>query len=400
MSASLLLSGIEKSFGATPVLRDIELDVQPGEFVSLVGPSGCGKSTLLRIVAGLEIQDRGAVVIGGRPVDALEPAERNVAMVFQTYALYPHMTAFDNIAVPLTMQRLSLAERLPLVKHLSPRRRRIRTEIAREVETVAAQLRIQPLLQRKPSQLSGGQRQRVALARAMVRQPSVFLMDEPLSNLDAQLRTHMRAELAELHRRLGATILYVTHDHSEAMTLSGRVALMDAGRILQFGTPAELYARPATLAVARFIGTPSINVLSGRTDNSGRLSLGGRKLPLTIPSCRHQAVSVAIRPEALAPASPRDLLPSCTLTGTVSRSEFHGAEWIASIRLDEAGLGSVTCRVAAEHPAAARLGEDAPVLLPLAADRLHLFDENGNRLEPAQQTSIASRVAAPERAQA
>jgi multiple sugar transport system ATP-binding protein len=199
MRSGLELLGISKAFGPTRVLEDVSLTIAPGEFISLVGPSGCGKSTLLRIIAGLELQDGGQVRIGGAAVDHMTPRARNIAMVFQSYALYPHMSAFDNIALPLTMGRLSRAERLPLVKHLSPRRRRIAREIAGEVATVAEQLKIEPLLARKPGQLSGGQRQRVALARAMVRQPSVFLMDEPLSNLDAQLRVHMRDELADLH---------------------------------------------------------------------------------------------------------------------------------------------------------------------------------------------------------
>src|SRR6185312_1771180 len=210
--ASIALKGIGKSFGTTGVLSGIDLAIADGEFITLVGPSGCGKSTLIRIIAGLEPQSAGSIEIGGRPIDHLRPHERRVAMVFQSYALYPHMSVADNIALPLTMQRLSVVERLPLVKHLSPRRRRVMREVMAEVHATAAQLQIEALLARKPAQLSGGQRQRVALGRAMVRHPDVFLMDEPLSNLDAKLRVHMRSELAELHMRLATTFVYVTHD--------------------------------------------------------------------------------------------------------------------------------------------------------------------------------------------
>src|SRR4051794_3623812 len=238
--ASLALRGISKSFGDVGVLNAIDLDIADGEFLTLVGSSGYGKSTLLRIIAGLEAQDAGAVSIGGQPVDHLRPHERRAAMVFQNYALYPHMSVFDNMALPLVMARHNLIERLPLLRHLSPRRRRIAEEIAREVRAVGTQLQIDQLFARRPWQLSGGQRQRVALGRAMVRQPDVFLMDEPLSNLDAKLRVHMRTELAELHARLGATIVYVTHDQVEAMTMANRLAVMEAGCILQLGTPSEL----------------------------------------------------------------------------------------------------------------------------------------------------------------
>src|SRR6185312_7986730 len=266
--ASIALKGIGKSFGTTGVLSGIDLAIADGEFITLVGPSGCGKSTLIRIIAGLEPQSAGSIEIGGRPIDHLRPHERRVAMVFQSYALYPHMSVADNIALPLTMQRLSVVERLPLVKHLSPRRRRVMREV---------------MLARKPAQLSGGQRQRVALGRAMVRHPDVFLMDEPLSNLDAKLRVHMRSELAELHMRLATTFVYVTHDQVEAMTMSDRVAMMDAGRILQLGTPTELYTRPATLKVAQFIGSPAINVLPGIVDAGGRVAVAGVAVPVRAP---------------------------------------------------------------------------------------------------------------------
>ena len=237
--------------------------------MTLVGPSGCGKTTLIRIIAGIESQDSGSVLIGGSAIDHLRPHERRVAMVFQSYALYPHMSVRANLSLPLVMSRLRLHERLPLVRLLSGRRRAVMRGIESEVEAVAQQLQLGALLDRRPAQLSGGQRQRVALGRAMVRHPDVFLMDEPLSNLDAKLRVHMRTELAELHQRLGATFIYVTHDQVEAMTMSNRVAMMDSGDIIQLGTPTELYARPANVKVAQFIGSPAINLLPG-TRRRGR----------------------------------------------------------------------------------------------------------------------------------
>jgi len=231
-------------------------------------------------------------------VDHLRPKQRNVAMVFQSYALYPHMTVSENMAMPLVMQRLGLAERLPLLGRLSPNRARVMREISTEVQTVAQQLQIEALLKRKPAQLSGGQRQRVALGRSMVRHPDVFLMDEPLSNLDAKLRVHMRSELTDLHRRLGVTFIYVTHDQVEAMTMSDRVALMDEGRIVQLGTPSDLYHNPNDLRVARFIGSPQVNIVSGTTAAEGIVvSNAVLQIPVTVP--RGQVVSVGLRPEAL-----------------------------------------------------------------------------------------------------
>ena len=269
------IGGLAKRFGATTVLDGVDLDIAAGEFVTILGPSGCGKSTLLRIVAGLEVESAGSVAIDGAPMKGLAPNARDIAMVFQSYALYPHLTVAENIAVPLRMRRLTPVQRL---LGLAPRA--VRESIAVDVRSVAAMLRIEGLLARKPAQLSGGQKQRVALARAMVRRPRVFLMDEPLSNLDAELRVHMRAEIAQLHRQLGATFLYVTHDQVEAMTMSDRVAVILGGRLQQVATPDALYRDPDTLAVAQFVGTPRINVLPGE-----RLGL--------------PAAQVAVRPERL-----------------------------------------------------------------------------------------------------
>ena len=259
--AAISFKNVRKSFGAVEVLKDVSLDIADGEFLTLLGPSGCGKSTLLRIVAGLERNDAGSITIGTRRVEALPARDRDIAMVFQSYALYPHMTVAENIGLPLTMRRMNVWQRLPGLGALLPGTRAARKSIAQDVAEAAASLDIGPLLQRKPSQLSGGQKQRVALGRAMVRHPAAFLLDEPLSNLDAKLRVQMRAELTELQRRLGATMIYVTHDQSEAMTMSDRVAVMLAGKLQQVAPPRKLYDDPETLEVAEFVGSPKINVL-------------------------------------------------------------------------------------------------------------------------------------------
>src|SRR5437764_1405601 len=271
--ASVELKSISKSFGGAPVLSGIELDVADGEFLTLVGASGCGKSTLIRIIAGLEPQTSGSVEIGEVSVDHLRPHERQVAMVFQSYALYPHMRVFANMALPLVMSRLRLFERLPVLRLLSMRRRRIMADISREVDAIARQLQIEALLDRRPSQLSGGQRQRVALGRAMVRQPAAFLMDEPLSNLDAALRVSMRILIKKLHRSMGTTFIYVTHDQAEAMTLADRITVMRNGIVQQIDTPDGIYNRPVNRFVAGFLGSPQMNFVEGEiVDESGRPS--------------------------------------------------------------------------------------------------------------------------------
>jgi multiple sugar transport system ATP-binding protein len=367
---SLELAGIGKSFGSGPVLEGIDLAIRPGEFLSLVGESGCGKSTLLRIVAGLETPDSGRISIGGHDVTGIDPSDRNLAMVFQSYALYPHMTVRDNIATPLRMRRLSLTARLPLVGRLVPGRRRVLAAIATEVERAAETLQIGPLLERRPAQLSGGQRQRVALARALVRAPAAFLMDEPLSNLDARLRAHMRDELSALHRRLGATFVYVTHDQVEAMTMSDRIALMDHGRILQVGTATELYREPVSLAVARFIGTPSINLLPAEVDAAGRIAVLGHDLGLGVAAGPSGPATLGVRAEDLGPA-PRGLRVR------ILRREHHGADrWDTCVPVDDDGL-----RLVVRRPADAPGGEDADGLLTLGlvAERVHLFGADGIR---------------------
>ena len=348
----LLVSGVAKAFGRTPVLRGVDLDVPPGAFVALLGASGCGKSTLLRIVAGLEAQDAGSVAIGGAPVDRLPPARRGVAMVFQSYALYPHMTVAQNIGMPLEMRRLTLPERLPLLRALSPRRRRVMRGVRDEVASVARLLRIEELLERRPGQLSGGQRQRVALGRAMVARPRLFLFDEPLSSLDAKLRLHMREELVDLHRRLGATFVYVTHDQAEAMTMADRVALMDGGEVVQYAPPGELYARPADIRVATFIGSPAINLLPA-VATAGGLATGGVHLPISTGQAPRTRLTPGLRPEALRPG-PADTQAPC-ITATLRRAEDLGPEWL--LHADLADGTRVTLRLgAAEHAAARAAG--------------------------------------------
>jgi multiple sugar transport system ATP-binding protein len=243
--ASVHLTQLRKSFGAVDILKGIDLQVEPGEFCVFVGPSGCGKSTLLRLIAGLETATSGTIEIGGRDVTTAEPSARGIAMVFQSYALYPHLTVAENIGFGLSLAR------------------RPKAEIAARVQAAAETLQLTHLLDRKPKALSGGQRQRVAIGRAIVRDPQVFLFDEPLSNLDASLRGQMRIELADLHRKLGATMIYVTHDQVEAMTLADKIVVLNGGKIEQVGAPMELYNAPATPFVAGFIGAPAMNLVSG-----------------------------------------------------------------------------------------------------------------------------------------
>ncbi|WP_029061637.1 ABC transporter ATP-binding protein [Labrenzia sp. DG1229] len=279
---AISLSGIEKSFGATSVLNGIDLDITDGEFLTLVGPSGCGKSTLLRILAGLEAPTSGTVEIGGIAVNDMRPARRNLAMVFQSYALYPHLSVAQNMMTPLKLRDLPFAGRLPLLGPFFARTRY--KAIMEQVRDTAQILKIDHLLDRKPGQLSGGQRQRAALGRAMVRKPVAFLMDEPLSNLDASLRIHMRSELAELHRALKTTFVYVTHDQAEALTMSDRMAVMMDGQILQLGASDEIYNDPRELRVAEFVGAPKINLLPGSLDKEGHAHC----LDLPLSTCHNR----------------------------------------------------------------------------------------------------------------
>jgi len=366
---AILIEGVEKSFGKTSVLKDVSLALREGEFLSLVGPSGCGKTTLLRIIAGLESADAGRVRIGGIDVTGLRAADRDIAMVFQNYALYPHLTVSQNLAVPLVMRRLSALERVPLLRHLIPGHKGRCAAIDAEVRGAAEMLRLGHLLARRPAELSGGQRQRVALGRALVRHPSAFLMDEPLSNLDAELRAGTRREIVELHRRAGVTTIYVTHDQVEAMTMSDRVAVIMEGELLQLGTPREVYENPVDLRVAGFLGSPRINILPAVATPEG-IRLGGSLLPMRAPLPAGARLSVGLRPEALHLA--RD-----GLAAVVEHQEFLGAEVLIHARLD-----AVEARVTAKLGIAAaeplRLGD----AIHLRADwrDVLLFGEHGQRI--------------------
>jgi multiple sugar transport system ATP-binding protein len=383
----LHVRGLAKAFGGTAVLRDVTMDVPAGAFVALLGASGCGKSTLLRIIAGLEAQDAGSVTIGGAPVDHLPPARRGVAMVFQSYALYPHMTVAQNIGMPLELRRLTLRERLPLLRTLSLRRRAVMRDVRKDVEEVARQLQIADLLDRKPAQLSGGQRQRAALGRAMVARPRVFLFDEPLSSLDAKLRVHMREELVDLHRRLGATFIYVTHDQAEAMTMAHRVALMDGGEVIQYAPPGELYAQPADIRVASFIGSPAINLLPA-VATAGGLRAAGIHLPVATGLAPGTGLTLGLRPEALRPLAAGARGPF--IPARLRRAEDLGPEWL--LHADLADGARLTFRLGATEHAAARAEgalEEALALAVLPAG-IHLFDADGRRLQPCHLLQAAA----------
>ncbi|PHQ97936.1 MAG: sn-glycerol-3-phosphate ABC transporter ATP-binding protein UgpC [Marinosulfonomonas sp.] len=281
--AEILLENVQKSYGKVEVIQNVNFTINDGEFVVIVGPSGCGKSTLLRMIAGLESISEGDISIGGRVVNDLEPAERDIAMVFQNYALYPHMTVFNNMAYGLKIKKIP------------------KDEIEKRVNRVAKILEIEDYLQRSPRQLSGGQRQRVAMGRAIVREPSVFLFDEPLSNLDAKLRVQMRLQIKTLQENLGITSVYVTHDQVEAMTLGHRLAVLNGGYVEQLGTPIEIYEKPASVFVAGFIGSPSMNLMAAEIDKSGGsvvLSNGKSvKLNTAVPDHAGQKITFGIRPE-------------------------------------------------------------------------------------------------------
>ncbi len=358
--ANLELRTVSKSWngGKTQVIQPLDLQVADGEFIVLVGPSGCGKSTLLRLVAGLERVSAGSIHIGGGDVTALEPKARGIAMVFQNYALYPHMSVAENLAWGLKIAGLG------------------RAEIATRVKEAARILELDGLLERRPRELSGGQRQRVAMGRALVRDPAVFLFDEPLSNLDAKLRVQMRLELQQLHQRLATTSLYVTHDQVEAMTLAQRVVVMQAGVVEQLGTPVEVYERPATRFVASFIGSPAMNLRDGQVDAAGSHCdvPGGLRLPLG-PGYRHLAgrpVCLGIRPEHLQPCSD----PEQGLPLVVRTLEILGADNLAHGRWGEQGL--VVRLPHQQRPAPGHV-----LQLRAPQEHLHLFDAaSGQRLEP------------------
>ncbi|AJJ08780.1 sn-glycerol-3-phosphate import ATP-binding protein UgpC [Yersinia pseudotuberculosis] len=356
--ACLKLQAVTKSYdGVTPVIKQIDLDVADGEFIVMVGPSGCGKSTLLRMVAGLERTTTGDIYIGDQRVTDLEPKDRGIAMVFQNYALYPHMNVFDNMAYGLKIRGFG------------------KEQIRQRVDEAARILELQPLLKRKPRELSGGQRQRVAMGRAIVREPAVFLFDEPLSNLDAKLRVQMRLELQQLHRRLKTTSLYVTHDQVEAMTLAQRVIVMNKGVAEQIGTPSEVYKRPASLFVASFIGSPAMNLLDGTVSPDGRTFIlsDGLTLPLEIPQPQWggRRLTLGIRPEHIQQTTSAQGVPMNLLT-----LELLGADNLAHGLW---GGQSIIARLSHEEMPVA--GSTLYLYLPPAA--LHFFDtDSGLRIEP------------------
>jgi sn-glycerol 3-phosphate transport system ATP-binding protein len=351
--ATLEIQGLRKSFGATQVLRQIDFSLVDGEMLVIVGASGCGKSTLLRLVAGLETPTGGRIVVGGRDVTGLDPSERDIAMVFQNYALYPHMSVFDNMAYGLRIRGLS------------------RGEISRKVEEAAALLGLEALLARKPRQLSGGQRQRVAMGRAIVRDPKLFLFDEPLSNLDAKLRVQMRAEIRKLQRRLGVTSLYVTHDQVEAMTLGDRLLILHEGAPAQLATPMEVFERPANTYVAGFVGSPTMNFLPGRLVlNGAAVQLDAGPLVRLQGRCAGDAVTLGIRPEHLT-------LGGDGLTVTVDLIEPLGSETLVHGRV----AGATGETIAVKVPGMVRPSET--VTASVQADQAHVFDaETGKRIDP------------------
>ncbi|MEM6479968.1 MAG: ABC transporter ATP-binding protein [Pseudomonadota bacterium] len=328
--ASVELKAAEKWYGSVQVIKGVDLQIEDGELVVFVGPSGCGKSTLLRMIAGLEETSRGAIIVGDRDVTADTPAKRGLAMVFQSYALYPHLSVLENVGFPLKAAGLSASD------------------ISAKVDEAAQVLRLDDYLDRRPKDLSGGQRQRVAIGRSIVREPSAFLFDEPLSNLDAALRVEMRLEIAKLHRALAATMIYVTHDQIEAMTLADRIVVLEAGKIAQVGTPRELYLRPANLFVAQFIGSPRMNVMPASA----------------VAAWGQGADQVGVRPEHL-------VVGDGPLSGKVDVIEYLGAE--SYVIADCGAAGSITLRLAGETDFA----PGDPIKLTADAGNIHRFNAQG-----------------------
>jgi sn-glycerol 3-phosphate transport system ATP-binding protein len=363
--ADIAIRGLRKSYGRTEIVHGIDLDIADGEFVVILGPSGCGKSTLLRLIAGLETISAGEIAIGGKVVNRLEPRERGCAIVFQNYALYPHMSVAENIGYALKVAGV-------------PKRERVE-----RVDKVAKTLGIETFLDRKPSALSGGQRQRVAMGRAMIREPTVFLFDEPLSNLDAKLRVQMRLEIKRLHQRLNATSVFVTHDQIEAMTLADRLVVMKEGRIEQVGPPAEVYRQPSSAYVAGFIGSPPMNFFETKLARPGQVQFEDGSLlriPAAAPVGRDSCVLVGIRPEDIRLASPSD---RGALTFEIEIREELGAG-----RLLHGRLAGSECAVAA--PAGTAVPDSNRMAVRIAPEAVHLFDAGtGARLAQSDLPAAA-----------
>ena len=347
---AITLNAVEKWYGEAQVIKGVDLDIRDGEFVVFVGPSGCGKSTLLRMIGGLEDISRGSLLIDARDVTADPPAKRGLAMVFQSYALYPHMSVRENMGFSLKTAGAP------------------KDEIARKVDAAAAVLKLDSYLDRRPKDLSGGQRQRVAIGRCIVRDPTAFLFDEPLSNLDAALRVEMRYEIAKLHQSLGATMIYVTHDQVEAMTLADRIVVLEFGRIAQVGSPRELYERPANTFVATFIGSPKMNLLSCTTEGSRYTLPGARGGACTLSA---PATQLGIRPEHIGLGAPG----SGQCDGTVDILEYLGADTYLVIDCGDT-LGKLTVRQGGDTD----LRPGMPVGLSFDETRLSFFDARGLRV--------------------
>ena len=347
--ATVTLENVKKSFGPTDVIHGIDMEIEDGEFIVIVGPSGCGKSTLLRMVAGLETVSDGDINIGGKRANDKEPMDRDIAMVFQNYALYPHMSVRQNMGYGLKIAKMP------------------KDQIEAKVQDAAKLLQLEPLLDRKPRQLSGGQRQRVAMGRAIVREPAVFLFDEPLSNLDAKLRVQMRLEFRELQEKLGITSLYVTHDQVEAMTMADRMIVMNAGVAEQIGTPLEVYETPRTLFAAQFIGSPAMNVFDAKV-SGGQVVLEGQ--PVAPVSAPDGAVKLGLRPEHLSAD------PQGPIDATIQMSEPLGANTLLHGRL--ASGAPITVSLPGVHPVD---GKSTGMRFAIKPQNVHLFDpQSGLRL--------------------
>ena len=386
--ASIKLDRVTRTFGTKTAVSNVSLDVPDREFLVLLGPSGCGKSTLLRMLAGLESVSSGEIHLNQRRVDQLPPTARDMAFVFQSYALYPHMTVRRNITFPLIMRQFKWWFHLPIIGGIAKRHIEESPQVSDLVGRTAKILALTEMMDRFPRTLSGGQRQRVALGRAMVRQPEVFLMDEPLSNLDAKLRMSMRAEIIKLHRDVGGTFVYVTHDQIEAMTMGTMIALMRDGIVQQCGTPREIYLNPANTFVARFIGTPPMNLIEGRIEGGSlRIGEGTFALPphLATLASGDQDVLVGIRPNAFTIAAGREQ----TLAGKVALVEHVGAESVIDVRLDHAttahreeGEGRNEVMITEQGYSDLRANDAVSVAVDLT-DAVLFSPDSGLRLRPA-----------------
>ena len=348
--SKIIIKNLEKSFGNNKIINNFNIDIEDGEFIVLVGPSGCGKSTLLRMISGLENIDRGEIFLDQKLINNLIPSKREIAMVFQSYALYPHMNVFENMSFGLKMEKIS------------------KSEINQKVNNAAATLQIEDLLERKPKQLSGGQRQRVAIGRAITRSPKVFLFDEPLSNLDAALRSEMRVEISKLHKKMNSNIIYVTHDQVEAMTLADRIVVLNKGNIEQYGTPNEIYSDPNNVFVAEFIGSPKINILKIEKENiinSNTLNIFNNKITFNNFEFKDE-IYLGIRPEDISVQSDRDI----QLNVKVDLIENLGFEKIIYAKLLE---NQIIIKSSQDF-------SNQPLNISFSKDKVLFFDKDKNRI--------------------